>query len=49
MFLLVRVLNLYADFAIFGPRGNRLRRKLTLTGLVPAGDGSYTHRASGSS
>mgnify|MGYP000447372946 CR=1 FL=1 len=41
MFLLLKVLNLYADFAIFGPHGNRLRRKLMLSGLVPAGDGTY--------
>ena len=33
--------NAYPDFAIFGPHGNRMLRKLTMTGLAPSGVGCF--------
>ena len=31
----------YADFAVFGPHGNRLLRKLVMCGLIPCADGTF--------
>ena len=33
--------NVFADFAIYGPHQHRMMRKLLLSGLVSAGDGTY--------
>ena len=34
-------LNPYADLAVFGPYGNRLRRRIAMSGLAPAGAGAF--------
>ena len=41
MFCLRQSWNVFADFAIYGPHQHRMMRKLLLSGLVPAGDGTY--------
>ena len=33
--------NAYPDFAIFGPHGNRMLRKLSMSGLIPSGVGCF--------
>ena len=40
-FVLLLLMNLFVDFAIFGPFQHRLRRKLALAGLVPTGPGTF--------
>lgn len=39
--LLLADLSVYADFAIFGPHGNRIYKKLVMAGLIPAGVGEF--------
>ena len=33
--------NAYPDFAIFGPHGNRMLRKFSMSGLIPSGVGCF--------
>ena len=42
LFWILHGLNPYADLAIFGPHQHRLRRKLLMSGLIMAADGTVT-------